>query len=105
MRIEFYYTAAVITGIVSAGRLTRLLVNDDWPPVVKARIAWDRLTKDGPWSKLAHCPWCAAPYISAMILLWGVASNLHWTWWIFNGWLAGSYAASWIVFHDEDGGD
>lgn len=95
---------AIIVFVLATARLTRLLVNDEFPPSVWLRIKWDTITKDGSWSKLVHCPWCAAPYIAAILLAWGVLSGLHWSWWVFCGWLAGSYAASWIVFHDEDGG-
>lgn len=102
MNTEFLYVAAAFIGVLSSGRLVRLLVADDFPPVVRIRMLWDRVTKDGDWSKIVHCGWCASPYISAMILLWAVLSHLHWTWWVFNGWMAGSYIASWIVFHDED---
>lgn len=98
----FLYVAAAIIGTLAAARLTRLLTNDDFPPAVWVRIKWDTITKDGSWSKLVHCPWCASPYISAIILLWGVLSHLHWSWWLFCGWMAMSYAASWVVFHDED---
>lgn len=102
MRIEFYYVAAAIVGTLGSARLVRLLVNDDYPPVVWLRMKWDRITNDGPWSKLVHCGWCASPYISAVILAWAYLSHLHLWWWLFNGWLASSYAASWVVFHDED---
>ena len=102
MNPEFLYVAAALVGVLSSGRLVRLLVNDDFPPAVKTRMIWDKVTKDGDWSKIVHCGWCASPYISAMILAWAVLSHLHWTWWVFNGWMAGSYVASWIVFHDED---
>jgi hypothetical protein len=101
--ITWYAVVAVVVGVVSAARITRLLVNDEFPPVVWLRIRWDTITHDGSWAKLAHCPWCAAPYIGAIILAWALLSGLHWTWWVFNGWMAGSYAASWLVFHDEDG--
>ena len=100
--INWQYVAAAIIGVLSAARLTRLLVQDEFPFSVWFRVKWDGITKDGPWAKLVHCPWCAAPYITGIILLWAVLSHLHWTWWLFNGWLAASYAASWVVFHDED---
>lgn len=103
MREEFYYTVAALVGVLSAGRVIRLLVNDDFPPTVWLRMKWDGLTKDGDWSKIVHCGWCASPYICAVILAWGLLSHLHWTWWVLNGWAAGSYVASWLVFHDEDG--
>jgi hypothetical protein len=44
------------------------------------------------------------PWVTLVLLVWAVLSNLHWTWWLFNAWMALSYATSWIVFHDEDGG-
>lgn len=100
--INWQYVAAAIVGIVAAARLTRLIVEDEYPPSAWVRSKWDGITNDGPWAKLVHCPWCAGPYVSGIILLWAVLSHLHWTWWLFNGWLAMSYAASWIVFHDED---
>ena len=99
---RFLQVMAVVVGVVSTARMTRLLVADEWPPTVWLRIRWDTITHDGPWGKLGHCPWCASPYIAAIILAWALLSDLHWTWWVFNGWLAGSYAASWVVFHDED---
>lgn len=110
MNQEFLYVAAVFVGVLSTGRLVRLLVNDAFPPSAWLRTKWDDRTsdrtgdevKDGKWTVLVHCPWCASPYISAIILAWALLSHLHWTWWVFNGWLAASYAASWIVFHDED---
>jgi hypothetical protein len=95
-------TFAFILLSLATARLTRLLVNDDWPPSTWFRIKWDTITKDGIWSKIVHCPWCASPYIAAILLAWAVLSNLHWSWWLFTGWLAVSYVASWIVFHDED---
>ena len=106
MSPEFLHVVAAIVGVVAAARITRLIVNDSFPPIVWLRMKWDDATakdgKEGSWTLLAHCPWCAAPYVSAIILAWALLSHLHWTWWVFNGWMAGSYAASWIVFHDED---
>lgn len=100
----FYLILAAATLVLSAGRLTRVLVAEDYPPSIKVRMWWDKVTKDGPWSKLVHCPWCMGPWITLVLMVWAVLSNLHWTWWLFNGWMALSYATSWVVFHDEDGG-
>lgn len=98
----FYLVAAVIVGIVGVARFVRLVVADTFPPSVKWRMAWARITNDGPWTPLFSCMWCFAPYAVAADLAWAVLSDLHWSWWLVNGWLAASYAASWIVFHDED---
>jgi hypothetical protein len=99
---HFYYVAAAVVGILAAGRITRLITADSFPPAVKFRMWWDDRTDGTLWNPLFHCPWCFAPYASAAVLAWALLSNFHWTWWVFNGWLAGSYIVSWVVFHDED---
>lgn len=96
--------AAVVVGALSAARLTRLLVQDDFPPSVRMRAAWDRLTGDGDWSKLVHCHWCFSPYASAAVLASALVWDLHPAWWVVNGWLAGSYVASMVVERDEVNG-
>lgn len=102
---------AVIVGILSAGRLTRLVVNDHWPPIERLRNLWDANSERlGGWWLLLHCPWCFGPWMAGIVGLWAVIDCLldgviDWPWWAFNGWLAGSYVVSWIVFHDEDGSE
>lgn len=93
---------AVIVGVVGTARINRVITEDDWPPAVKFRQFWHRVTNDGPWSKLSDCPWCISPYVTAVNLAAALLSDLHPAWWIVNGWLAASYAASWIQYHDED---
>lgn len=93
--------AAVIVGVMSIARLTRLFTQDTFPPVVWFRMKWDDLTDDSGWNTLFHCHWCLAPWITLPIGLWGWLSDLHWSWWVFNGWLAVAYAASMIVERDE----
>lgn len=93
---------ASIVGIVGGARLTRLIVDDAYPPVVKFRAWWDGRTEESLWNKLFHCPWCLGPWVIAVVILSGWLSHLHIAWWVFWGWLAASYVASWIVFHDED---
>lgn len=97
-----FYGAAIVVGILSAGRLTRLVTADTFPPAAWLRANYAKWTKDGDWSVLAQCPWCFGPWASAAVLAWALLSDFHWSWWLFNGWLAGSYIVSWIVFHDED---
>jgi hypothetical protein len=100
--------AAVVVGIVAAARFTRLVVADTFPPSVWLRMKFAALTKDGSWSTLVQCPWCFGPYAVAANLAWalvvGVTDNDLNTkvWWVANGWMAAAYAASWIVYHDED---
>lgn len=92
---------AVVVGVLSVGRLTRLVAQDSFPPSVWFRIKWDELTNDGPWSVLAHCHWCLTPWITIPIGLWGWLSDLHWSWWAFNVWLAVAYLAAIVVDRDE----
>lgn len=93
--------AAVIVGIVSAARLTRLSTQDSFPPAVWWRMKWETLTADGPWSPLAFCHWCVAPWMTLLVLVTGLLSEFHVAWWFVNGWLAASYVASMIVERDE----
>lgn len=99
--------AAVVVGVVGSARVTRLVVADAFPPIAHFRAWWANVTSDkdgneGSWTVLFSCPWCAAPYIVAANMAWALLSDLHWSWWLFNGWMSAAYATSWIVFHDED---
>lgn len=92
-----------VVGIIAAARITRLVVVDDYPLIVKARIAWDNKVR-GMWNKLLHCHWCFAPWATLVVGAlayacdqWGVA----YVWFIVFGWLAASYLASMVVQFDE----
>lgn len=91
---------ATVVGVLGTARLTRLVVDDSYPPAAWLRDRWRRLTRDGPWAELVDCAFCAAPYIAAPNLAWAVLSDLHWSWWLVNGWLAAAYSASMIVVRD-----
>lgn len=93
--------AAVLVGVLGTARLTRLLTHDSYPPSEWVRVGWMNLTRHGQWSTLVTCPFCAAPYIVAASMAWGLLTDLHWSWWLFHGWLAASYAASMVVLRDE----
>ena len=92
--------AAIVAGTLGTARATRLVVDDDYPPVVWLRDAWRRLTNDGPWATLVDCAFCAAPYLAAANLAWAILSDLHPAWWIVNTWLAVAYLAAIVVVHD-----
>lgn len=105
------YLAATVVGVLSIARLTRLITQDTWPPVIYVRQWWDKVTtvKEGPgkgaqgaWYDLVSCPYCAAPWITLPILAWALLSNLHWTWWVFNGWLALAYVSAMVVAKDGE---
>ena len=92
---------AILVAVFGVGRLSRVLTYDAFPPAAWARIQWDKITKDGSWSKLAHCQWCATPWIMAVCIAWGYFTSLHWSWWVLWGWLALSYLASIVIARDE----
>lgn len=98
--------AAVLVGTLAAARVTRLLTADHWPPVEALRNRWDSWTalteRRAGWTILLHCPWCLSPWITAAAGLSAVLSHLAWWWWAGAGWLALSYAAGWLTYHDED---
>jgi hypothetical protein len=98
---ELVAAAAVPVGIVAAARLTRLVTKDHWPPMSFLRRKYVELTEGTEWSVLAECPFCVAPYVVAADLAWALKSDVSKPWWVFNGWLAASYAASLIVVRDD----
>jgi len=93
--------AAVVVGILSVARLTRLVTQDSFPPAVWLRVKWDDITDGSGWNTLLHCHWCLAPWLTIPVGLWGWLTDLHWSWWAFNGWLAAAYVASMVVERDE----
>jgi hypothetical protein len=42
-------------------------------------------------------------WVTAIVGAWGYLTNLHWTWWILNAFLAASYINAMIVERDEVG--
>lgn len=103
----WFWLAAAVVGVFGAARLTRLIVHDTYPPAVAVRqwwtkVTWNKKTNDaGRWALLVSCHWCASPYVFALVLISAWATSLHWGWWVFWGWLAGSYAAAIVVERDE----
>lgn len=101
------WIALVVVAVLGAGRATRLIVHDTYPPAAAVREWWMRLTwnrsrnEPGGWSKLVTCHWCASPYVFAFVLFTAWLTDLHWGWWLFWGWLAGSYLTAMVVERDE----
>ena len=106
MTDTFTKALAVATGVLSTTRAVRLVIDDDYPPV----LAFKRwfVTKVGgePWADIVDCPWCCAPYIAAPATLWGAITYAsdnkvnRWAWWLVNGWSALSFAAAYISLRD-----
>ena len=85
--------------------LTRLLTEDTWPPAAWVRNKWVDYWNGNDWGELFVCPFCMAPWLAIPILGWGWLSDLHWSWWLFNGWLALAYVAAMIVARDIPNGE
>lgn len=92
---------AIVVGVVSVARLARLITQDSFPPSVWFRMKWDDWTNDGDWSTLMHCHWCITPWLTVPVGLWGWLSELHTSWWVFNGIFAAAYVSGMIVERDE----
>jgi hypothetical protein len=87
----FVLIVAFIVGVLGTARITRLLVDDDWPPVEWLRQRWEGL---------AECPFCAAPWVALAETATAWAWDLPWWWWAGNVWMGGSYLASMLVARD-----
>jgi hypothetical protein len=92
--------AAVLVAIIGTARLTRLLAEDDWPPAAWFRTRWISAFNGTGWDGLILCVFCISPYLAAANVAWAVLSDLHWAWWLFNGWLALAYLSAIITTRD-----
>lgn len=95
----FVLICAAVVGALAITRITRLVVDDTWPPVVWAK---ERFVSHVPekWGVLVECPWCASPYIALGDLIWAWSTDLHWTWWFGNTWAAASWIAGYLTLRD-----
>lgn len=96
---------AILVAVFGVGRLTRVIVHDDFPPAMWWRDTWRKMTGDGPWSMLFLCWWCLSFWVALFCIGWFIAGYyivwIAWTWWIFWGALAVSYAATMVIVRDE----
>lgn len=92
---------AIVT-ITSSARITRLVAVDSFPPIVRFRMGWDRLTNDGEWSILFHCLYCFSFWATALVIGTGIWSDFHPAWWIVNSIFGASYLAAYVVRFDGD---
>lgn len=103
----FTWVAAVLVGVISVARTARLLIHDDFPPLmwararVLARFPEDDRGEVSRWSKIIECHYCLTPYLSAGMLAWAWLADLNTTWWVINGVWAGSYVAAVFVSYDQ----
>lgn len=96
------YAIFALVAILSAARITRLITIDAFPPAAWMRALWDRITRDGDWSLLFHCPYCMSFWVTIGVVGSGIWSDYHPAWWVINGVFGGSYLAAIIVRFDGD---
>lgn len=103
---DLHILAAVIVGVLSVARTARLIVWDEYPPMMWLRDQWDMRVTNG-WNKLVHCAFCATPYLAVGMALWfwaaysedsGVGLKI---WWIVNGVWGLSYVSAIVVAYDQ----
>jgi hypothetical protein len=91
---------AIAVAVFGTARLTRIIVHDDYPPMIWLRSHWEARVGEN-WGKLMTCIWCGQPYVAAGCLAWAYFSDFHWSWWAFWGWMALSQAGSTLLAYDE----
>lgn len=94
------FLAAFFVGVLAVARFTRLVTEDDFPPILWLRSRWDRATRNSHWSILLECPFCFAAWVALADLTWAWVSRLHPAWWFCNLWFAVAYLAAMIVVRD-----
>ncbi len=99
-----YYAFAFIVGTVTVGRVTRLVVDDDFPPVVWLRGWWIRNAPE-KWADLAVCAFCISFWIAAVNgglawLSYNGDGKLDWWWWVPNLIFASAYIGAMINRRD-----
>jgi hypothetical protein len=95
----------IAVAIFGVGRLTRIIVHDDFPPAKWWREMWVRGTDGSGWQKLFICWWCLAPWLALVCILWWLLGQhvewVQWAWWIWWGMLALGYVATMVIVRDE----
>lgn len=115
---EFYWIAVTLVTIVSAARLTRLLVFDKFPPIKWVRDRYEDKTDGSGWQLLALCGYCMSFWVTALVVLTGWVCGVYGDepgpnrsdvdttgWWLVNGIFAASYLAAVFMAHDGDESD
>lgn len=59
---------ALLVAALAAYRVSRLIIDDEWPPIVWfRRRVLDRFGKDSAWFTFISCYWCVGAYVSAAV--------------------------------------
>lgn len=94
-----YWAFAFIVGTLAVARVTRLVVDDDFPPVVWLRERYAGWAGER-WGTLVECPFCLGFWIALADTAWAFGAELHWTWWAVNITFASAYVAAMITVRD-----
>ncbi len=121
----FELLLAAVAGTLTIARLTRLVVDDEWPPILVLRqkyvqfLGWiflrdadeeeksweEQIAKVEAWEKLIDCPFCLSFWVAlgAAPLTWlsyNGDSQLDWWWWIPTLVMSTSYVAAMVNVRD-----
>ena len=96
---EFILVVAFVLGVLGTARITRLLVDDDWPPINWLREKYVSRVPES-WEGLVECPFCFAPWVALLEVAAAWIFDLPAWWWFGNVWMGGSYLASMLVVRD-----
>lgn len=99
---EIEYLGAFLIAVLSAARITRLVVIDSFPPSAWLRAKWDDATDESPWNLLLHCSYCFSFWVTGVILGLGWATDYHPAWWFVNAMFAAAYLAAIVVVADVE---
>lgn len=108
---HFWLTWAIIIGVLSVARTARLIVWDEYPPMIWLRTKWDERIGEEGWGKLIHCQFCATPYLAVGMFVWAAVAferfaptdlwSATWWWFVVNGVWGLSYLSAMIVAYDQ----
>lgn len=98
----FMWVAVALVVVLSSARLTRLLVNDKFPPILWVRNKYEDATDGSGWQRLTMCPYCMSFWITLTVVLWGWLTDWQTAWWVVNSIFAASYLAAIVVIYDGD---
>ena len=94
------FVAAFFVGTLAVARFTRLVTEDDFPPILWLRTRWAKVTGDSNWGILLECPFCFAAWVALADLTWAWVSRLNAAWWFCNLWFAVAYLAAMVVLRE-----
>lgn len=98
------HIAAFIVGVLAIGRMARLIVEDDFPPVVWLREKYV-MTVPEKWAGLVECPFCISVHLAYInvtfaFVMWTWFDDWLWLWWWPNLVAASAYLAAMVVARD-----